>query len=121
MVNRKMAYAAILSGYYTFVIVFSFGAEYTDILLSTLIITILSYAWVVKSVSSFGEMLFDYKDLVLNIFIYSFISFSIAFTTIVFSPYKMDMIGLAVLLSPVVIWAAIWSDFYLYKAKRRLV
>ncbi len=116
-INRKLAYATLLSGYYTFIIVFSLGASYTDILISTLLITVLSYIWIIRSAVHIGEIIFDYKDLVLNIFIYSFISFSIAFSILAFSPSPIDLLGIVVMLSPIILWVVIWSDFYLRRIK----
>jgi hypothetical protein len=120
LIGRKTIYAMILSGYYTFTIIFSLGANYTDVLISTLIITVMSYVWLLLSVARFGTMMFDYTDLIINIFIYSFISFSVAFSTIIFSPYAFDWIGIALLLSPVIIWVIIWTDFYFQRIKGKI-
>ena len=118
--GRMLAYALILIWYYTFITIYSIILGFLDILVSTVMVTVISYAWLLHSASKYGALFtLDYKDLCINIFVYSFISFYIAMTTLFFSG-KPDFIRFALLMSPMMVWVPIWTDFYLQRLKGKV-
>ena len=120
MVGRKVIYAALLFGFYTFLIVFSMRIGLLDLVIPVLAISVISYGWFLLSVFGQGPMILDYKDLLVQIFIYSFISFAIIFTSLLVSKEGIDFLRLSLLSSPVIVWIFVWTDFYFQRIKGNL-
>jgi hypothetical protein len=111
--KKKFEYLLILIWYYTFIIVYSLQIGFIDILASTFVITLVSYLWMVFTTSRMGAYaLMSYRDLVVNVFVYAFISFYIAGVTLIFSGIPVTPVRTMLLVSPITVWMIIWTDFY---------
>jgi|GEM_PF-4788991 len=118
--SRKVLYAAMLLSFYTFVTVFSLRINFLEIFVPVILINLLSYAWFLILAARHGPLLVDYKDLIMQIFIYCFISFFIVFSSLIFLEQEFRFLRILLLESPIVIWIIIWTDFYFYKTKARV-
>ena len=117
---RKGIYITIILGYYAFVITFSLKAGFNDLVLTSLIIGGISYLWFLIPASMKGDMMFDFLDLMVNIFIYTFINSFVIFIGFVLSlQYNQEFTGLKLLmaLAQIFIGVGIWTDYYLDKTK----
>lgn len=115
--DRKVIYAAILFGFYTFVIVFSMRINLLDLVVPVLAISVISYAWFLIAAFGSGMMIMDYKDLIVQVFIYSFISFAIIFVSLFLSKEGINLLRIGLLSSPVIVWIFVWTDFYFQRVK----
>ena len=120
VLGRKLGYAMILFGFYTFIIVFSLELKMFDVVVPVVFITVISYGWFLFAIMGMGPVLLDFQDLMIQVFIYSFISFSIVFSSLFLSQHGFDKLRLFLLSSPVVIWILIWIDFYFQRMKGNL-
>ena len=121
--GRKTVYAAVLIGYYTFILSFSMQMGFTDLIVSSILVGALSYGWFLLMAARFGTMVTTFTDLVVNIVIFTFIvSFvvSFAFWLSIYSNQQFTLLKLVLSLIPVVLWDAIWVDFYFQRVKGRM-
>jgi hypothetical protein len=115
-IARKTTYAMILTGYYTFMIIYSIGIGFIDVLVPTIVITVISVVWLFYSVRHLSNIAWlDYKSVVLNIFVYSFVNFYIAFVSLAFysGSFVVNFLRLILVVSPIPVWMLIWTDYYL--------
>lgn len=110
----------MLLSFYTFITVFSIRINFLDIFLPATVITILSYAWFLIMASRQGRLVIDYDDLVMQIFIYCFISFFVAFASLIFLGGDMSFVHILLLESPIVVWIVVWTDSYFHRSSGNL-
>ncbi len=110
--NRVFTYVSVLSFYYTFTIMFNLLLGDVQVILSLVVITLFSYGWLVNY--NF-EKDFDvrYIDLVLRVFIYAFISFFIASSTLFMG--EATVVRALFLISPISLWSFVWIDHIVHK------
>jgi accessory gene regulator protein AgrB len=116
--DRKFGYVLILIWYYTLITIYSIQLGFTDVLASVLITTVISYLWIIRAAYKMGayEMM-SYKDLVINVFIYTFASYYITMMTIFLSPQAFDALKIFLMIMPTCVWTFIWADFYVQKTR----
>jgi|SRR3989344_1751640 len=121
IINRKLAYGILLAYYYTFVMIYSWNLGYTDVIVSTIVITLVSYLWLVRIASKMGAYAqMNVRDLVINVFLYSFITFYIAGMALFLAGKGVDFWHAFLMITPITIWTGIWTDFYMQKLKGRM-
>jgi hypothetical protein len=118
--RRELVYSVGLSGFYTFLVVFCLRLEFGVIILTSVIITLISYVWVIIAASKHGPAVVDYKDIFVNVFVFSFISFYIVFVAFIFSGTPFTPIRLIVASSPIFVWTVVWADVYFQRVKAKV-
>ncbi len=118
--KRVLLYIPLLSGFYTFIIVYSLLLEFGIIILISVVTGLISYIWILISLSGDRPILMDYRDLFINIFTFYFITFYIIFITIAFSGLPFNAVTVVFSTSPILIWTLIWIDFYFQRVRARI-
>ncbi len=120
MTLRKGAYAAIMIGYYTFVVFFSWRLGFKDLFTNAIVVSGVSYFSFLVIASRYSPLFMDLTDLLINVFIFSFINFLIIFTAFwiaFFSKEPFTFLKLFIAMIGVVVGDAVFTDFYLHRKR----
>ena len=118
-IGRKAFYVIILSGNYTAMIFISMTSGYADIMLTMIGISVLAYGILLYSLRLYRPQIeVGFSDVMINIFVYSFVNFSIMFMTLLSATVQFTASIFGLMMLPVIIWSMIWLDLYLSRGKR---
>ena len=118
--RQKALYTILISGNYTAVIFISLGSKYFDILLTTVVLSMIGYGFLLYYIKKISpDPILNYSDVVVNVFIYTFISFSIAFMAVIFAEVEFTIYVFGLMLLPTFIWAFVWIDMLFKNTQHR--
>jgi hypothetical protein len=106
-------YTVLLSGFYTFVLIFCYRMELNVLIFTNVFTAAVSYAWIIASMKMrFGDTITKWMDVAVNLFTFYFVTFLTTFISFALSGTPINPLTLSLSLSPIFVWTYIWVDYF---------